>query len=80
MVDKQRKRDIVTDVAIPSDSNIRKKDMKQEHEKLKKYQGLRDEGNGFLQKQKTWKEAESLLANKYKSTRKPKGCADQQSG
>ncbi|KAL4006508.1 quercetin 2,3-dioxygenase [Sarotherodon galilaeus] len=39
VLDKQRKTAIVVDVAIPSDSNIRKK----EHEKLKKYQGLREE-------------------------------------
>ena len=36
---------VVVDVAIPSDYNIRKK----EHEKLEKYQGLREE------LEKTWK-------------------------
>lgn len=39
MVDNQRKKAEVTDIAIPTDSNIRKK----EHEKLEKYQGLREE-------------------------------------
>ncbi len=36
VVDRQWKKAAVMDVAIPSDSNIKKK----EHEKLKKYQGL----------------------------------------
>ena len=39
VVDKEQKTVTVVDVAIPSDSNIRKK----EHEKLEKYQGLREE-------------------------------------
>ncbi|TWW67366.1 hypothetical protein D4764_02G0004070 [Takifugu flavidus] len=39
MVDKHQKTVVVIDVAIPSDSNIRKK----EHEKLEKYQGLKEE-------------------------------------
>ncbi|KAF1377421.1 hypothetical protein PFLUV_G00200640 [Perca fluviatilis] len=39
VVDKQLKKVVVIDVAIPSDSNIKKK----EHEKLEKYQGLREE-------------------------------------
>ncbi|TWW62748.1 hypothetical protein D4764_04G0013950 [Takifugu flavidus] len=39
VVDKHRKTVVVIDVAIPSDSNIRKK----EHEKLEKYQGLKEE-------------------------------------
>ena len=39
VVDKHRKRAAVIDVAIPSDSNIRKK----EHEKLEKYQGLKEQ-------------------------------------
>lgn len=36
---RQRKTVVVIDVAIPRDGNIRKK----EHEKLEKYQGLREE-------------------------------------
>ncbi|MGZ7254081.1 hypothetical protein ACXWO5_10720, partial [Streptococcus pyogenes] len=36
VVDKQKKTAVVIDVAVPNDSNIRKK----EHEKLEKYQGL----------------------------------------
>ncbi|TWW72943.1 hypothetical protein D4764_15G0003370 [Takifugu flavidus] len=39
VVDKHRKTVVVIDVAIPSDNNIRKK----EHEKLEKYQGLKEE-------------------------------------
>ncbi len=39
VVDKQRKTAVVIEVAIPSDNNIKKK----EHEKLKKYQGMREE-------------------------------------
>ncbi|XP_076747360.1 uncharacterized protein LOC101485988 [Maylandia zebra] len=39
VVDKQKKTAVVIDVAVPNDSNIRKK----EHEKLEKYQGLREE-------------------------------------
>ena len=39
LINKQQKKAVVIDVAIPSDSNIRKK----EHEKLKKYQGLKEE-------------------------------------
>ena len=39
VVDKQEKKAVMVDVAITSDSNIRKK----EHEKLKKYQGLKEE-------------------------------------
>lgn len=39
VVDKQKKTAIVTDVAKPSDSNIRKK----EHVNLEKYQGVRRE-------------------------------------
>lgn len=44
MVDNQRKKAEVTDIAIPTDSNIRKK----EHEKLEKYQGLREELEGTV--------------------------------
>ncbi|XP_076747453.1 uncharacterized protein LOC143421715 [Maylandia zebra] len=39
VVDKQKKTAVVIDVAVPNDSNIGKK----EHEKLEKYQGLREE-------------------------------------
>ncbi|XP_054913489.1 uncharacterized protein LOC129377515 [Poeciliopsis prolifica] len=39
VVDKHQRKAVVVDVAIPSDCNIRKK----EHEKLEKYQGLREE-------------------------------------
>ncbi|TWW69232.1 hypothetical protein D4764_18G0000380 [Takifugu flavidus] len=39
VVDKHRKTVVVIDVAIPNDSNIRKK----EHKKLEKYQGLKEE-------------------------------------
>ncbi|KAK7886240.1 hypothetical protein WMY93_025861 [Mugilogobius chulae] len=39
VVDKEQRRPVVVDVAIPSDGNIRRK----EHEKLEKYQGLREE-------------------------------------
>ncbi|KAF7643739.1 hypothetical protein LDENG_00234400 [Lucifuga dentata] len=45
VVDKEQKRAIVTDVAVPADSNIRKK----EHEKIEKYQGLKEE------LERTWK-------------------------
>ncbi|KAF7642433.1 hypothetical protein LDENG_00258010 [Lucifuga dentata] len=40
VVDKQQKRAVVIDVAVPADSNIRKK----EHQKIQKYQGLRGTG------------------------------------
>ncbi|KAF7660183.1 hypothetical protein LDENG_00287560 [Lucifuga dentata] len=44
VVDKQQKRAVVIDVAVPADSNIRKK----EHQKIQKYQGLKEElGTGF---------------------------------
>ncbi|KAF7642383.1 hypothetical protein LDENG_00258740, partial [Lucifuga dentata] len=39
VVDKEQKRAVVTDVAVPVDSNIRKK----EHKKIEKYQGLKEE-------------------------------------
>ena len=39
MVDKQQKKAVVIDAAIPSDSTIRKK----EHVELRKYQGLKEE-------------------------------------
>uniref|UniRef100_A0A3B3HW39 Reverse transcriptase domain-containing protein n=1 Tax=Oryzias latipes TaxID=8090 RepID=A0A3B3HW39_ORYLA len=39
VVDKEQRKAVVVDVAVPSDGNIRKK----EHEKLEKYQGLREE-------------------------------------
>lgn len=39
LIDKQQKKAAVIDVAIPTDSNIKKK----EHEKLEKYQGLKEE-------------------------------------
>ncbi|KAJ0057310.1 hypothetical protein NL108_002264 [Boleophthalmus pectinirostris] len=39
VVDKKQSRAVVVDIAIPSDGNIRKK----EHEKLEKYQGLKEE-------------------------------------
>ncbi|XP_055359974.1 uncharacterized protein LOC129603341 [Betta splendens] len=39
VVDKEQRKAVVVDVAIPSNGNIRKK----EHEKLEKYQGLREE-------------------------------------
>ncbi|KAF7643082.1 hypothetical protein LDENG_00244990 [Lucifuga dentata] len=39
VVNKEQKRAVVINVAIPSDGNIRKK----EHEKLEKYQGLQEE-------------------------------------
>ena len=39
IIDKQQRKAVVIDVAIPSDSNIKKK----EHEKLEKYQGLKEE-------------------------------------
>ncbi|KAK7929498.1 hypothetical protein WMY93_005893 [Mugilogobius chulae] len=39
VVDKEQRRAVVVDVAIPSDGNIRRK----EHEKLERYQGLREE-------------------------------------
>ena len=38
-MDKQKKEAVVIDVAVPSDSNIKKK----EYEKLEKYQGLKEE-------------------------------------
>ncbi|KAF7659580.1 hypothetical protein LDENG_00296350 [Lucifuga dentata] len=44
-VDKEQKRAVVIDVAVPADSNIRKK----EHEKIKKYKGLKEE------LEQTWK-------------------------
>ena len=45
VVDKQRKEAVVMDVAVPSDSNIKKK----KYEKLEKYQGLKEE------LERTWK-------------------------
>lgn len=39
VVDKLQGKAVVVDIAIPSDGNIRKK----EHEKLEKYQGLKEE-------------------------------------
>ena len=39
VVDKEQRKAVVVDIAIPSDCNIRKK----EHEKLEKYQALREE-------------------------------------
>ncbi|XP_051920732.1 uncharacterized protein LOC127600296 isoform X1 [Hippocampus zosterae] len=39
IIDKGQRKAVVVDVAVPSDGNIRKK----EHEKLEKYQGLREE-------------------------------------
>ncbi|KAF7655094.1 hypothetical protein LDENG_00060930, partial [Lucifuga dentata] len=39
VVDKEQKRAVVIDVAVPADSNIRKK----EHQKIQKYQGLKEE-------------------------------------
>lgn len=39
VVDKQEKRPVVVDVAIPNDSNLRKK----EQGKLEKYQGLKEQ-------------------------------------
>ena len=39
VIDKQQEEAVVTDVAVPSDSNTKKK----EYEKLEKYQGLREE-------------------------------------
>ncbi|KAK7881151.1 hypothetical protein WMY93_029560 [Mugilogobius chulae] len=39
VVDKEQRKAVVVDVAIPSDGNIRRK----EHEKLERYQGLREE-------------------------------------
>ena len=39
VVDKHHRTAVVVDVAIPSNGNIRKK----EHEKLEKYQGLKEE-------------------------------------
>ncbi|KAF7666275.1 hypothetical protein LDENG_00113730, partial [Lucifuga dentata] len=45
VVDKEQKRAVVIDVAVPADSNIRKK----EHEKIEKYQGLKEE------LERTWK-------------------------
>ncbi|KAF7656848.1 hypothetical protein LDENG_00035480 [Lucifuga dentata] len=45
VVDKKQKMAVVIDVAVPADSNIRKK----EHEKIEKYQGLKEE------LERTWK-------------------------
>ncbi|KAF7647953.1 hypothetical protein LDENG_00164190, partial [Lucifuga dentata] len=45
VVDKEQKKAVVIDVAVPADSNIRKK----EHEKIEKYQGLKEE------LERTWK-------------------------
>ncbi|KAF7650224.1 hypothetical protein LDENG_00129190, partial [Lucifuga dentata] len=45
VVDKQQKRAVVIDVAVPADSNIRKK----EHQKIQRYQGLKEE------LERTWK-------------------------
>ncbi|XP_051931065.1 uncharacterized protein LOC127607055 [Hippocampus zosterae] len=39
IIDKGQRKAVVVDIAVPSDGNIRKK----EHEKLEKYQGLREE-------------------------------------
>ena len=39
VVDKEQKKAVVIDVAIPADANIRKK----EHEKVEKYQGLKEQ-------------------------------------
>ena len=39
VVDREQKRVVVIDVAIPADANIRKK----EHEKIEKYQGLKEQ-------------------------------------
>ena len=39
VVDKKQKMAVVVDVAVTNDSNVRKK----EHEKLEKYQGLKEE-------------------------------------
>ena len=51
VVDKERKRAVVIDVAIPADANIRKK----EHEKVEKYQGLRE------QLERMWKVKASVV-------------------
>ena len=51
VVDKERKRAVVIDVAIPADANIRKK----EHEKVDKYQGLRE------QLERMWKVKASVV-------------------
>ncbi|KAI3377775.1 hypothetical protein L3Q82_008918 [Scortum barcoo] len=51
VVDKEQKRAVVIDVAIPSDNRIRKK----EHEKLEKYQGLRE------QLERMWGEKTSVI-------------------
>ncbi|KAF7652030.1 hypothetical protein LDENG_00102420 [Lucifuga dentata] len=45
VVDKEQKKAVVIDVAVPADSNIRKK----EHQKIHKYQGLKEE------QEQTWK-------------------------
>ncbi|KAF7642936.1 hypothetical protein LDENG_00248050 [Lucifuga dentata] len=45
VVDKEQKRAVVIDVTVPADSNIRKK----EHQKMEKYQGLKEE------LERTWK-------------------------
>ena len=39
IVDKQKKEAVVIDIAVPRDSNIKNK----EHEKLEKYQGLKED-------------------------------------
>ena len=51
VVDKEQKRVVVIDVAIPADANIRKK----EHEKVEKYQGLKEE------LEKAWKVKTSVV-------------------
>ena len=51
MVDKEQKRAVVIDVAIPVDANIRKK----EHEKIEKYQGLKE------QLERMWKVKASVV-------------------
>ncbi|KAF7654704.1 hypothetical protein LDENG_00066000, partial [Lucifuga dentata] len=45
VVDKEQKRAVVIDVAVPADSNIKKKG----HKKIEKYQGLKEE------LERTWK-------------------------
>ncbi|KAM9816571.1 carbohydrate sulfotransferase 6 isoform X4 [Syngnathus typhle] len=51
VVDKQQKKAVVVDIAIPSDGNIRKKEL----EKLEKYQGLKEE------LEKAWKVKASVV-------------------
>ena len=51
VVDKEQRKAVVVDIAVPSDFNIRKK----EHEKLEKYQGLREE------LEKAWKVKASVV-------------------